>query len=108
MNAKQHFVDQGDHFDLSAAASFLMLMMYAYDPAEPAAPKLRQHADMILARASTAGFGQADIFTTLIAQGEKSRRTLQLAEKVVAHVGGEAAMMTLIRDFKNSGKAGAA
>ena len=103
MSAREHFVNKGEHYDLSAAASFLMVAIYAYDPAEPPAPKLRAHVDLILARATAAGFGQADVFCTILASGERSDRTLQLACEVVADVGGDAVMIAMIRDFNPKG-----
>lgn len=105
MSARQHFVNKGDHYDLSAAASFLMLALYAYDQAEPPAPRLRAHVDMILARATAAGFGQADIFITTLSKGEQSDRTLQWACKVVADIGGDGAMIAMIKDFNPKGAA---
>jgi len=106
MNWNEHFVKNGDHYDMTAAASFLMLALYAYDPAEPPAPGLRAKVDAILSRASSTGFGRADIFVSMLAKGDRSDRILQLAQDVVDAVGGGAAMVDLIRDFKNAGLAG--
>ncbi|RFP23173.1 hypothetical protein D0T25_06735 [Duganella sp. BJB488] len=100
----RHYANHGTHFDISAAGSFLLLAHYAYSPEEQPAPRLRTHIDMILARAA-AGFGQADIFCTLLSKGEQSGRVRQLAEEVVADVGGDAVMLGMIRDFKPKGAA---
>lgn len=97
--AKQHFVKKGDGYELSAAATFLMLALYAYDQSEPPAPRLRMHVDTILARATQAGFGQADILVTMLSKGEQSARTLQLACDVTADVGGDGVMLAMIQDF---------
>jgi len=105
MNARQHFAIRGDGYDMSAAASFLMLALYAYDQAEPPAPHLRAHVDAILARATASGFGQAYIFVTTLSKGEQSDRTLQWACEVVADIGGDAAMIAMIKDFNPKGAA---
>ena len=105
MSERQHFVNKGAHYDLNAAAAFLMLAVYAYDQSEPAAPRLRAHVDAILARATRAGFGQADILVTMLSKGEQSDRTLQLACEVTADIGGDAAMLAMIRDFNLKGAA---
>ncbi|NHZ81855.1 hypothetical protein F2P44_21620 [Massilia sp. CCM 8695] len=99
MSARQHFAKKGDHYNLSAPASFLMVAVYAYDPSESAAPGLREHVDVILARATRAGFGQADILVTMLSNGEQSARTMQLACDVTYSVGGDGAMIAMIRDF---------
>ena len=99
MSARQHFVKEDDHYVLTAPASFLMVAIYAYDPSEPAAPSLREHVDVILARATRAGFGQADILVTMLSKGEQSARTMQLACDVTYSVGGDRAMIAMIRDF---------
>ncbi|NHZ40086.1 hypothetical protein [Massilia aquatica] len=100
MSESHHFVKEGDHYNLSAAASFLMVAIYAYDPSEPAAPGLREHVDIILARATRAGFGQADILVTMLSKGEQSARTMQIACDVTYSVGGDRAMIAMIQDFK--------
>lgn len=106
MNWDDHFKKNGDHYDLTAAASFLMLALYAYDQAEPPAPGLRAKVDAILSRASAAGFGRGDIFVSMLVKGDRSTRILQLAQDVVDAIGSGAAMIDMIRDFKNGGKAG--
>lgn len=105
MSARQHFVNKGSHFDLSAAASFLMLAINAYWPGEPLVPGQREYVDKILARATAAGFGQADIFVTMLANRELSSRTIQIAEDVTAEVGGDAVMLAMIKEFNPKGAA---
>lgn len=101
MSARQHFFDRGTHFDISASAAFLMTAIYAYDPTEPPAPRLRANVDTILARATAAGFGQADIFVTLVSKGQFDR-AMSLAIEVTADIGGDAAMLGMIRNFNRS------
>lgn len=104
MSARQHFGDRDTHFDMSAAAAFVTVAIYAYDPAEPPAPALRDYIDKILARATAAGFGQADIFVTLVSKG-RFDRAMSLAIEVTAEVGGDAVMVAMIKDFDPKGAA---
>ncbi|KQQ32013.1 hypothetical protein ASF61_16905 [Duganella sp. Leaf126] len=99
---KQHFSKRDGHYDMTAAAAFLMMAGYAYDPKESPTPGLRERADEILAGAARAGFAQSDVFTTLLAQVGISARTLRMAIDVTAAVGGDAAMFELIRVAPNA------
>lgn len=101
----KHFIKRDGYYDMTAAASFVMLAGYAYDPNEEPAPGMRAHVDEILARAARAGFGRSDIFTTMLATSGVSERALRLACEVTAAVGGDAAMFKLIYAFKQQGEA---
>lgn len=98
----QHFFKRDGYYDMTAAAAFLMMAGYAYDPKECPTPGLRERADEILACAARAGFGQSDVFTTLLAQDGISARTLRMAIDVTAAVGGDAAMFQLIQSAPNA------
>lgn len=98
----QHFFKKDGYYDMTAPAAFLMMAGYAYDPKERPTPGMRERADEILAGAARAGFGQSDVFTTLLAQGGISARTLRMAIDVTAAVGGDAAMFRLIQITPNA------
>lgn len=108
MNARQdfmsqHFFKRDGYYDMTASAAFLMMAGYAYDPKERPQPGMRERVDEILACAARAGFGQSDVFTTLLAKDGISERTLRLACEVTAAVGGDAAMLQMIGEFKQKG-----
>jgi hypothetical protein len=105
MSARYNFTAMGGHFRTSAPDGLLLMAISAYWPGEPLVPGKREHVDMILARATAAGFGKADIFVTMLSNRELSKHTIQLAEEVTAAVGGDAAMIALINDFQPEGAA---
>ncbi|WP_295991622.1 hypothetical protein [Rugamonas sp.] len=81
----------------------MMLSVYAYDHTELPAPSLRKIVDSILLRASAGGFTQSDIFITIMSNGERSDRAIQMSAEIVRCVGGNAAMIDIIRDMKPKG-----
>jgi hypothetical protein len=105
MNTRQHFVNKGDHYDLSAAAAFLMLAIYAFAPDEGQSPRLQGHVNIILTIASNVGFAKKDLFHTMLTSGETGARVLAIAEEVTQHVGGDAVMLGMIRDINQKGAA---
>lgn len=105
MSARYNFTRMGGHFRTSAPDGLLLMAISAYWPGEPLVPGRREHVDKILARATAAGFDQADVFCTLLSNRELSHHTIQLAEDVTEAVGGDAAMIALIQDFQPEGAA---
>lgn len=93
----QHFIKKDGYYDMSAAAAFLMMAGFAYDPKERPKPGMRERVDEILATAARAGFGQSDVFTTLLAKDGIAERTLRMACEVTTAVGGDATMFHLIQ-----------
>ncbi|SFM64208.1 hypothetical protein [Rugamonas rubra] len=94
---EQHFFKKDGYYDMTASGEFLMMAGFAYAPKEHPKPGMRERVDEILASAARAGFGQSDVFTTLLAKGGISERTLRLACEVTTAVGGDATMFHLIQ-----------
>lgn len=110
MSAKQHATKVGDEYQLSAALSFLMIGMYAYedfDTKKPDKPSvLRTIVDRVMAAATAGGFARADIFRTLLAKQEQSQRMIQLAQEAVDCMGGDSELFAYIDQAREDWKGG--